>query len=588
METISTISKDEIRARVGERSFERGMQYFLSGAIFETRQQGATLKARCHGSQGGPYRLEVTLNAEGVARAHCSCPVGSGGYCKHTAALLLTWLERPEQFAEREEPDAALERRSKAELIALIKQMLRQEPELEWLLETPLPAAGKRQEPVDAAVYRRQAAALFGGDDYREWKALDDVVEGLLAIKEIGDGFAAQEDDASAAAVYSAILGVTLKNYETYQDDDGELGSVIGQCVEGLGECLGSEEGDTDRRELILKELWDVYRFDVNLGGRGLGDEAGELLLEKTTPEERRVVAGWVREAMPEGGDWSGNWRREVFGGFLLDLEAETLDDKTFLEVCRQTGRAHDLVDRLLSLGRVDEAVAAAEQVSDYRLIDLADLFIEHGYAPMADTLMRERAEKTDDSRVLEWLKQRYIARGDNAAALKLADRIFRKLPSLAGYQEIRSLTQSLGRWESLRPELMALLDQPQHSHLVVQIYLDEGEIDQALQAVKSQRSSYGTGGWYRYDAGMRLKVAEAAEEPRPRAALEIYRQEIEGLIAGRGRENYQTACQLLLRVRTLYERLGESGTWTAYIAALREQNRSLPALKQELAAAGL
>ena len=137
METIRSIGKDEIRERVGERSFERGMQYFRSGAIFDTRLQGATLKARCHGSQGGPYRLEVTLNAEGVAHAHCSCPVGGGGYCKHTAALLLTWLERPDQFAEREEPDAALERRSKAELIALVKQMLRQEPELEWLLETP-------------------------------------------------------------------------------------------------------------------------------------------------------------------------------------------------------------------------------------------------------------------------------------------------------------------------------------------------------------------------------------------------------------------------------------------------------------------
>src|SRR5438309_4729774 len=194
METISTISKDEIRARVGERSFERGMQYFRSGAIFDTRLQGATLKARCHGSQGGPYRLEVTLSAEGIPGAHCSCPVGSGGYCKHVPALLLTWIERPEQFAEREELDAALEARSKAELIALVKQMLRQELELEWLLETPLPAAGKRQGPVDAAIYRRQADALVGGDEYNEWPALADVVQGLLAIKEIVDGVAAQDE----------------------------------------------------------------------------------------------------------------------------------------------------------------------------------------------------------------------------------------------------------------------------------------------------------------------------------------------------------------------------------------------------------
>jgi len=50
----------------------------------------------------------------------------------------------------------------------------------------------------------------------------------------------------------------------------------------------------------------------------------------------------------------------------------------------------------------------------------------------------------------------------------------------------------------------------------------------------------------------------------------------------------FVSACQLLLKVRALYERLGESGTWTAYITALRDQNGSLPALKQELATVGL
>src|SRR5690349_10075537 len=120
MVTIPGVSQAEILDRVGERSFERGYAYFRRGSIFDTQRQGAVLKARCHGSQGGPYRLEATLGAEGILGAHCSCPVGSGGYCKHIAALLLTWLDRPEQFTETEALDAALERRSKAELIALV------------------------------------------------------------------------------------------------------------------------------------------------------------------------------------------------------------------------------------------------------------------------------------------------------------------------------------------------------------------------------------------------------------------------------------------------------------------------------------
>jgi hypothetical protein len=46
-----------------------------------------------------------------------------------------------------------------------------------------------------------------------------------------------------------------------------------------------------------------------------------DLVLEHATAEERRVVAGWVREALPQGTDWSANYHRQVYGEFLLDLE---------------------------------------------------------------------------------------------------------------------------------------------------------------------------------------------------------------------------------------------------------------------------
>ena len=84
------------------------------------------------------------------------------------------------------------------------------------------------------------------------------------------------------------------------------------------------------------------------------------------------------------------------------------------------------------------------------------------------------------------------------------------------------------------------------------------------------------------------IRVAQAAEETRPRAALHLYVQEAESLIASRGRGNYVTATTYLLRVRALYHALGEPGAWDAYIAHLREENRRLRALKEELAKVGL
>src|SRR5438094_6748585 len=139
MSALPGFSEADIRTRVGETSYERGEEYFRSGAIFDARKQGRTLKAQCEGTSAPSYRLWVAFDDKGIAEADCSCPVGDGGFCKHTAALLLTWLDRPEAFVDVEEIDAALELRSKEELIALVKQAFRRHPDLEALLETPLP-----------------------------------------------------------------------------------------------------------------------------------------------------------------------------------------------------------------------------------------------------------------------------------------------------------------------------------------------------------------------------------------------------------------------------------------------------------------
>ena len=588
MTTIPPLTEDEIRSRVGQTSFQRGKQYFRDGAIFDARQQGMTLKARCAGSRPQPYRVRITFDERGIASANCSCPVGEGGYCKHTAALLLTWLERPEEFAAVEDEDTALERRSKEELIALVKQMLRQQPELESLLEVPLPTGGRRAAPVNPETYRRQAAAAFRRGDY-EWGAEAGIADELLAITAIGDGFAEQQDYASAVTIYEQVALEVLEHYEEFHDESGDLGEVIDECVAGLGRCLEVEQ-DAASRERILHALLAIYRFDIDeAGGVDLGAEATELILEHATPEERRTVASWVREAIPEGTSWMSNWRRQAYGGFLLDLESDTLDDETFLQVCRQTGRTDDLVGRLLVLGRVDEATREAEQAGDYNLLELADIFVEHDQGDVAERLMLERSRQSQDRRVPDWLKNYYKARGKAAPALELAEKVFRMGPGFDGferYKELRQLAEQTGRWDAMRPELLELLRKTGEIDLLVRMYLDEGEIDQALDTLRAE-GARGPGYLYGYGS-LALQVARAAEETRPRAALEIYGEQVERLIKQRGRGSYQEAARLLTKVRSLYQRLGEGDTWESYIAELRDQNRSLRALKEELAAAGL
>jgi len=43
-----------------------------------------------------------------------------------------------------------------------------------------------------------------------------------------------------------------------------------------------------------------VYRFDVNHGGFGLTKDIPPEFLQGTTPEEKHLVAQWVRTALAE------------------------------------------------------------------------------------------------------------------------------------------------------------------------------------------------------------------------------------------------------------------------------------------------
>ena len=438
-ETIPSASAETITAWAGSRSLQLGRSYFENGAVFDLRRQGSSLKARCQGSMPQPYRLRVTFGAQGIEEAHCSCPVGRGGRCKHVGALLLAWLDQPDAFRTVLELDADLEQRGKDELIALIKRMLRLEPDLETLLEETPPGGDRPRTPVDPETYRRQVSYAFrrGGND---WMAYRRTAEDIDGIVNAGDDFLALDDGASASVVYQATARGILEHYDPGFDEEWNLGGVVDRCVEGLGDCLVSMDDDARGREQTLQALFEIYRHDVDCGGIGLGEAAPVLILEHASEGERRTVAGWVRNAMGRGDDY----HRRAHGRFLLELESDDLDDDAFLGICRESGLLADLVDRLLTIGRLDEALSEARRAGDHQLLILADVFLRHGCSPSVEPLLVRRMETGQDHRLAEWLKARHRERGELAEALALAKRLLLARPHLAGYQEVRELSLQL------------------------------------------------------------------------------------------------------------------------------------------------
>jgi uncharacterized Zn finger protein len=67
-----------------------------------------------------------------------------------------------------------------------------------------------------------------------------------------------------------------------------------------------------------------------------------------------------------------------------------------------------------------------------------------------------------------------------------------------------------------------------------------------------------------------------------------IYQQHVEALLIRQNRWGYRTACEYLLKIRTLCEKLEDSEGWINYLTDLRKRTNRLRSFKEEMANASL
>ena len=630
MPEFPLLGMPDIREWAGDRSFDLGHRYFRNGSVLRPRRQDQdrTLKARVRGTAPRPYCVEVSLNDRGIAAGACSCPVGAGGHCKHTAALLIAWLEQPESFAELEDLDTALARLESDQLRALIARIVRRHPDVEDQIERELIVlqAPATDAPVDVATLRQQVVAVmrsggygerdgYGYDRYERYERYErygryddgwgedgdeeegaDLADEMQPILLHAQAYLDRGDVANAALVYATVARTLLDTYSLDEDWGyhlaGGIGEVVRECMVGLENGL-TTTSDPASRAPMLRALFDLYRDDSV--GMDWAADTPEIILLHATPDERHLVAGLVRAALPKGKDTADQYTLRRYGPFLLDLEADTLDDDSYVRLCRQTGQLPRAVARLLERHRVDAAVAEVADAPDDELLPLADLLRAAGYTDRAEHIVRKRERRGRDAHMVLWLRDRAREAGDLDEALALTEKLFWRAPSTELYAELRALAQPLGTWEKLRTGVLAHLTSDGHHALVTALHVDEGQVDEALAALARVQAPAVTagGGWEwgaaAYDGfSLRVRVARAAEATRPAEAIALYREEVDALIAAQGRERYATAAEYLARVRDLYARQGQQAEWQRLITSLREQHKRLRALKDELSKAGL
>ncbi len=429
-ETLALLSEGSVRAHVGAESMRRGESYVRRGALTSARRTAHSLRAMVAGSRPKPYAVEIVVDPFGaISEARCSCPVGAPGRCKHVAVVLMGWLAEPEQFVAVEPLEATLTHRSREELEAMIRYMVRRKPTLEIAAELVFAGAGPSPE-LSGAPYRAEAEAIFR--EFTGLGAASQIAQGLAPLVDVAQGFEARGEHERALTIAEAV-GVAVLGQLPHVRDDGFLDEVL-LALLGFAERA---MGDAALREQALGFLTSLSQPRLAPGTQ----RAARSLLLGATAAERAAAAALLRE---QSGEESA---------FMLALEAESLDDETYLTRCEALGLMREAVARLLERGRVDEALAAASRVPGaLPILEIARQFGERGEGSRIEPLVRERYAESGEVELLSWLVEQDRANGMYARALAQAQALFWQRPSQALYEALQELASEQGLWDAIGP----------------------------------------------------------------------------------------------------------------------------------------
>ncbi len=613
---FAPLAEANLQSLTDSGSFSRGRTYFRNGHIREPVLRDASIEALCDGSDSMPYRVTATLAPRGERgdnprEVGCTCP--RGGFCKHIVALLLTWIDNPDRFVARPPLADQLAGRTRDDLLTLIGRMVERYPDLEKLVELPVvqaETAAPNVVTIDEATIRRQSRSAFATSDPWDWHAAAGSTSALYPVLDLAEGYLAAGQWANAQAVFTNVAEEACEVMLTFNDEEGEISGLIAQCARGLVNCFDAqaELPDDDRlgeehRERLIQALYDIWRFDVfEAGGIDLAQDGPEAIARNVTGQERAMVEGWLKDERPDG------WSKRMVTEFVVMLREEAgLDDAQLLEIYREAELWDDVAGILLRMDRVDEAVAIAGRhlKQPQSLIAFATALADRGGEHRARALALvddqmwevEGVNPVHDATIQDWLIAQYSASDRPREALAVAERRFKGQPTLRTWQMVRDAARLPGQapevWTDLRPKLLGQLRKQKAWTVLVDVYLDEGDVAAAIDAYGQHTEQFRKDRWYTpawgYGAADQdMRLARAAEADYPDQAVAIYRQQAETMIGQRSRAHYKVAAEHLAQVKDILTRHNRADEWKSLIAGLRVEHKTLRALREELDALGL
>jgi len=363
----------------------------------------------------------------------------------------------------------------------------------------------------------------------------------LNAIAAQGETCLKRGEVGEAVVMFSTLGAGICAGYEMIWDEESEVGMVLDRCVEGLEACLS--RASTSTRGEILGVLLDIAVWERMSGGYGVGERAAELVLVRSTVDERRAIAGVAASVLQQA--VLRAYDRQRLGSFVVELGGGADAERAAL--LQERSDQHRRIARLLALHQPKEAAQVLAELDDPgELTRCAELFIEHGYPDDGHKIVKGVAATRGTPgrlQVLTWLYGQATRGADAKAAATWAEEIFREAPTVEHWGLLRASSRGTLR-RQLRCEL---LDAGEHL-LLIEILLSENKPREALSRFRAVK-----GRTPRALAAMR-RIADGVAEKRPRDAARLYADIADAHV---GADEPEIAAGLVLRGHALLTAAG-------------------------------
>jgi uncharacterized Zn finger protein len=602
---ITNLSEADLRYHATDKSFQRGEDYYRSGAVRDICQRGNCLCGEVGGNEVAPYQITIQFDAGGVTEAKCTCPYDYEGWCKHIVAVALTAIRKPTTIQQRLTLNESLDRLNHVQTQTLVQELVAKEPELLNQIDrfvnklspqivqqvSTTETLPKRQTSVDPQPYRYQTKQMMRNclnhceEGYEENpidQYLPEILEQVQAFIDRGDGN-------DALVVLTAITEACVEDWDEVSDyglEGDELISMLDPVWAAA--VLTAELSSTEAIDLQV----NLEEWQDQLSGEF--DMAAEALRQGWDMPELLVILQGEKEDLWEDG-------RPKYADKLTRIRLEILNLQERYPEYLHLALAEDLIEEYLvmlaQLGRIAEVMAASVRIKDAgQALVVAKVLREQDTLPEAlliataglDLPNRISTSQSESQfftihqspvldrhryELADWTSE--LAQGLENTATALTARImaFKLCPSMRGYQQTKTLAGDA--WQSLQPDLLQHLrtmDNWSYAEAKVQIFLDKGLVDDAIATVTDSYTR----------ANLIQVVMDAAIAHKPEWVIAKAIASAEDIMNRGKAESYQDAVNWLAKARSAYQQSGRQNEWQVYrdqLVAVHGRKRKLMGL---------